>query len=102
MQAREFRKLFGELARRNGFSQANSAWVRVTPETIVAIDLQRSSHSRHYYLNFRVWVQGLWSRSCSVGEKLLRDTGDIFRQEPPEFSQAFDLESSLDPIVRRQ
>jgi hypothetical protein len=79
-----------------------SAWLRVTSESIIAIDLQRSSYGRIYYLNFRVWVQGLWNRAYTVDDELLRDTGDIFRREPPEFSEALDLESSLDPIARKR
>jgi hypothetical protein len=101
METKEFRKLLGELAEQSGFSPANSAWLRVTPETIVAVDLQRSAYSQRYYLNFRVWVQGFWNRSCSVSDELLRDTGDIFRREPPEFSDVFDLENSIDPSARK-
>ena len=99
MEPSKLRRVIDALASEGGFSKTRSIWFRVTPETIVGLGLQRSGYSQLYYLNLNVWIQGLWNRSYSVSE-VVGETGHIFRREPPEFSDAFDLDNDIKPSVR--
>src|SRR5690606_4384762 len=50
-----------------------------------------------YYLNIKVWLKRhLNGREFDPG----RETGHIFRREPPEFASALDLNSELDDASR--
>lgn len=100
MDSQSLRVMFGALAEQAGYSTHESIWFRVSLETVVALDLQKSSYSRMHYLNIRVWINGSWTRTRGIDE-LLVESGDIFRREPPEFSAALDLENSIDPPDRR-
>jgi hypothetical protein len=100
MDSQSLRDMFGVLAEQGGYSKLKSSWFRVNPETVIALDLQKSSYSSLHYLNIRVWIKGFWTRTRDI-EELLVESGDIFRREPPEFSQALDLENSMDPAGRQ-
>ena len=95
------RRTVDGIAQRHGFARVKSAWFRVGPETIVGLELQRSGYGGgKYYLNLKVWIQGIDNREYTVGELSARDSGHVFRREPPEFSAALDLASSLDDAAR--
>ena len=101
METASFRSAVDALAQRNGFSRVKSAWFRVGEETIIGLELQRSGYGgRKYYLNVKVWIQGIGNRRYAVRELSARDSGHVFRREPPEFSAVLDLESSLDDAAR--
>ena len=101
METAAFRRTVDALAQRDGFSRLKSAWFRVGAETIIGLGLQRSGYGgRRYYLNLKVWIQGIDNRAYTVGELSARDSGHVFRREPPEFSAVLDLESSLDDATR--
>jgi hypothetical protein len=101
METQESRRSFDALARQSGFARARGAnWVRQSPETVVAINLQRSNYGRSYYVNFKVWMQGFAGRTYVVDNDLLSGTGHIFRRTPRDYEAALDLESELAQVDR--
>jgi hypothetical protein len=101
MDTATFRRTVDALAQRNGFARVKSVWFRVGAETIIGLDLQRSGYGgRRYYLNLKVWIQGINNRTYTIAELSHRDSGHVFRREPPEYSDVLDLESSLDDAPR--
>ena len=101
METATFRHTVDALAQRAGFSRVKFAWFRGSAETIIGLDLQRSGYGgRKYCLNVKVWIQGIDGRVYTVGELSSRDSGHVFRREPPECSAVLDLESSLDDATR--
>jgi hypothetical protein len=101
MDTATFRRTVDALAQRSGFSRVKSVWFRVGAETIIALELQRSGYGgRKYYLNVKVWIQGIDNRVYTVDDLSSRDSGHVFRREPPEFSAVLDLESPLDDATR--
>ena len=95
-----FRRTVGALAQHNGFAKAKSRWFRVSPETTIALELQRSGYGMKYYLNVMVWIQGFGNRAYDLNE-LSTNAGHLFRREPPEFSDVLDLETSLHDATRQ-
>ena len=101
METATFRRTVDALAQHIGFSRIKSVWFRVGAETIIGLELQRSGYGgRQYYLNVKVWIQGINNRTYTVSELSSRDSGHVFRREPREFSAVLDLESSLDDATR--
>src|SRR5687767_12640014 len=81
MDTATFRRTVDVLAQRNGFSRVKSVWFRVGTETIIGLELQRSGYGgRRYYLNVKVWIQGINNRVYTVDELSSRDSGHVFRR----------------------
>ena len=100
MDATEFRNAFGRLAQQNGFLSRHGAWWQQTPESILALELQRSSYGRQYLLNVKVWLQGLGSQVYTPSRNTLREVGHIFRREPTKFSTSLDLDNEFEASAR--
>lgn len=97
INAEEFKRLFGEVAARYGFERAYGGWFIESPETLIVLDLQRSNHRPYYYLNIKVYVQGLFGNRYRREKKLVKtDVGDVFTRSPTEYDEFFSLESSME------
>ena len=82
MQNKEFKKIFDLVAQNNGFEKAFGGWFRESNECIVSLDLQKSNFSNLYYLNIKIFVNGMFGHCYSKSKALIKDTGNIFRREP--------------------
>ena len=60
MESKDFRKLFNEIAKNNGFEPAFGGWFKESDECIVALYLQKSNFGNYYELNIKTFVQGLF------------------------------------------
>lgn len=79
MDSKEFKKLFGEVAKSNGFERAFGGWFKDSVESIVVLDLQKSNFGDYYEMNIKIYVQGIFGNSYSKNKDLVKkDTGDIF------------------------
>jgi len=102
MDTKAFKNMFDRIAVDHGFKKLGALWFMESDEHIVTLDLQRSNYSKLYYLNIKVFIRGLFGRQCVASKELIKDTGDIFRREPKEYSAAFDLDNTLTEIKRKQ
>jgi hypothetical protein len=97
MDENEFKRVFGNLAARFGFERAYGGWFIESCETIIVLDLQKSNFDAHYYLNIKLYVQGLFGNEYRREKKLVKtDVGDVFTRSPIQYSDIFDLQSSID------
>lgn len=101
MQSKEFKKIFTAAAQKNGFEKALGGWFRESKECIVSLDLQKSNYSNLYYLNIKIFVQGMFGNHYSRSKDLVKDTGDIFRRQSKDYDDAFDLDSSINDVERK-
>jgi hypothetical protein len=103
MENKEFKILFNTIAKKNGFESNFSGWFKESNECIVVLDLQKSDYSNIYYLNIRIYIQGIFGNYYSKNKNLVKnDTGDIFRRQPKEYNDAFDLELAMDVDKRKE
>lgn len=92
----ELKNLFGVVAKEHGFDSAFGGWFAESDECLLALGFQRSQYGPFLYLNFKVFVQGMFGNRYERSKRLLTDaSGNVFRGQPPEFSEVLSLENSL-------
>lgn len=102
MNSKEFKKLFGEIAKSSGFESAFGGWFRNSPECIVVIDLQKSNFGDYYEMNIKIYIQGMFGNLYSRSKDLVKkDTGDVFTRQPSEYKSVFDFDEPRDDERRK-
>jgi uncharacterized protein DUF4304 len=102
MEAKQFKKLFSEVAIANGFTWAHGGWFQESPECVVVLDLQKSNFGSHFELNLKVFIQGLFGRRYVQSKALVKkDTGDVFRRPPERYTSGLDLSLRVSDAERR-
>ncbi len=101
MNSKEFKKIFGEIARQQGFQASPGGWLKESTESIIFLDLQKSNFGNYFELNIKIFIQGMFEQHYKKGKELQRDTGDIFRRQPVESRDIFDLDSGMDEALRK-
>ena len=56
MESNDFKKIFGEVAKGNGFERAHEGWFKEFSDIIQVLDLQRSNYGPYFYLNIKVFI----------------------------------------------
>ncbi|MEY2650726.1 MAG: hypothetical protein RL608_1400 [Bacteroidota bacterium] len=103
MDSKDFKKVFGEVAKSNGFESAFGGWFKESAESIIVLDLQKSNYGDYYEMNIKVYVQGMFGNSYTRNKDLVKkDTGDIFRRQPPEYKDVLDFDTPLDDEKRKE
>jgi len=101
MDSKELKKTFSKIAKDHGFEGAFGAWFKVSSESIVVLELQKSNFGDYYDMNVKIYVQGIFGISYSKSKELVRDTGDIFIRQPEEYKSVFDFDEPIDDEKRR-
>lgn len=65
VNSKEFKSLFGSIAKENGFLQAFGGWYKESSECIAILELQKSKYGDYYMLNIKIFIQGAFDRSYS-------------------------------------
>lgn len=102
MDSKDFKKIFGEVAKHQGFERAFNGWFKESSECIVVLDLQKSNYGNYYQLMIKIYVQGMFGSVYNKSKDLIKNTGDIFRGEPPEFKDGLNLDKSMEENIRKQ
>lgn len=103
MDSKEFKNIFSDLAKRNGFVKAFGGWFLESPECIIILDLQMSNFGKYYDLNIKIFVQGIFGSVYTKSKDLFKKSiGNIFRRHPPEFRDVLDLANQMDDKERQQ
>jgi hypothetical protein len=93
-----FKKIFDSIANKSGWNVVRGGWVfasSVSDECIVSIDLQKSNHSKRFYVNMNIYVQGAFGRKFDRDLDVTNTASTAFRRSPKDFDDAFDLTSCL-------
>lgn len=102
MDNKEFKIIFDQVAKSNGFEKAFGGWFKESAECIVVLNLQKSNFGDHFDLNIKVYIQGVLGNVYERSKELIKDIGDYFRRQPPEFNSLFDLSLLMDDATRNQ
>jgi hypothetical protein len=103
MDSKEFKKLFGEVAKANGFESAFGGWFKDSAESIVVLELQRSSFANSNYLNVKVFIQGAFDRTYTPNKDLIKSsmghiTNQIRDKEILDFDEPMDDEKRKEKL----
>ncbi len=103
MKSKEFKKVFGDVAKSNGFERSFGGWFKEAEECIVVLDLQKSNFGDYYQLMIKVYVQGMFGNKYSKSKDLVKkEGGDVFRGEPPHYKDVFDFDQPTDDEKRKE
>lgn len=103
MDSKEFKKLFGEVAKANGFESAFGGWFKDSAESIVVLELQKSSFANSNYLNVKVFIQGAFDRTYTPNKDLIKSsmghiTNQIRDKEILDFDEPMDDEKRKEKL----
>lgn len=102
METKDFRKLFKNLAKKNGFESAFNGWFKQSEECIFTMELIRSNFGRYYMVDLKIYVQGTFGNLYVKDKSLLRNVGNFFSRTPKQFDGALDLEQQMEDEARTQ
>jgi len=72
MDTKEFKRLFDEVAKSHNFERAFGGWFKESHECIVVLDLQKSNYGGYYYLNLKIYIQGVFNKHYSKSKDLVK------------------------------
>lgn len=102
MESIELKKEFDFLAKANGFEKDFEGWFKISNETILVIELQKSNFGNMYYVNIKLFIQGVFGNIYKKCKRLVKiDVGNIFFRVPDKYSCFLDLEAPLDDQERK-
>lgn len=102
MKATEFKSLLADVAKEHGFTAAHGGWYRETPSALFVLHLQKSNFGNYFELNLKLFLgQGLSSNAAEFNRLVKSLSGDIFRRQPEEYREVFDLDTVISAADRR-
>lgn len=102
MDAKELKRLFGEVAIENGFDLQFGGWFCDSSECIVVLDLQHSNFGPCYQLNIQIFVRGLFAAHEGRIKKMVKGmTPDVSLGQPTAKVAAMALDRPLSVEERR-
>jgi len=100
MNSKEFKSLFGNVAKENDFLQAFGGWYKESSECIAILELQKSMYGDYYMLNIKIFIQGAFDRSYSPTKELIKSPmGSIGKQL---MDDAFSLDKPMSDEIRTE
>jgi len=102
MENKNFKKLFDEVAKNNGFKFSCGGWFKESDECIVILYLQKSNFGNYYELTIKTFVQGLFGRFYKKDKELKFATSDVFSSQPQECNDVLDLENLMEVETRKE
>jgi hypothetical protein len=101
MNSKEFKNIFDEVAKTNGFSKAFGGWFKESTECIIILELQKSSFGDNFYLNVKIFIQGAFKRTYIPSKDLVKSSvGHITNQVRDK--DVFDFDTSMDDDKRKR
>ena len=101
MDSREFKNIFDEIAKANGFSKAFGGWYKESSECIAVLELQKSSFGNNYYLNIKIFIQGAFDRTYMPSKDLIKSSiGHITNQIRDK--DILDFDKPMSDTMRKQ
>jgi Domain of unknown function (DUF4304) len=103
VDSKDFKNMFDEVARFNGFEKEFSGWFKASSECIAVLDLQKSNFGNYYELNIKIFIQGIFGGNYSKSKDLVKkDPGHYFTRQPVNFRDVLDLDNSLSEVQRKE
>lgn len=103
MESKEFKNIFGEVAKKFGFEKAFGGWFKESQECIAVLDLQKSNFGDYYQLNIKIFVQGMFGACYNKNKNLVKkNIGEVQFGEPQEYRDVFDFDNQMEDEKRKQ
>ena len=102
MNSKEFKNVFGEVAKTIRFESAFGGWFKESSESIIVLDLQKSHFGDYYEMNIKVYIQGMFGNHYTRNKDLVKkNIGNVFRRQPSEYNDVLDFDTYMDDETRK-
>lgn len=103
MDRKEFKKLFGEVAKVNGFESAFGSWYKESAESFIILELQKSKFGNYFQFLIKIFIQGAFERRYSANKELMKSSiGHITLNEPTSYQRIFDFDQPMKDDERKE
>ncbi|SIP96023.1 protein of unknown function [Chryseobacterium sp. RU37D] len=101
MDSKEFKVIFGEIAKSYGFIKAFSGWYKKNAESIAILELQKSNFGDYYQLNIKVFVQKVFNRTYEPNKDLIKSSlGHVNSSETKPYSRILNFDDHMEDNIR--
>jgi hypothetical protein len=100
MEAKDFKKLFTEIAKKNGLVNEINALFKESDFALIALILRKSSYSKLFYLRIKVKLKTPGELFQEKKEWVKHDVSDILLGAEAKFNALFDLENQISDSER--
>ena len=101
METKEFKTMFGKIAKSNGFKFLYGGWYKESDDSMVIISLVHSYYSRLYYFRPKINIRGVFGRNSISKIDVQSDVANIELFCPKEYYDLFNLETNLNENTRK-
>jgi hypothetical protein len=103
MDSKEFKTVFGEVAKAHDFKKAFSGWYKESPECLSILELQKSNFGNYYQLNIKIFIQGVFEKTYLPSKDLIKSSmGHVNSSETKEYKNVFDFDEPMDDSIREE
>ena len=103
MDSKEFKTVFGEVAKVHEFKKAFSGWYKESPECLAILELQKSNFGDYYQLNIKIFIQGIFEKTYFPSKDLIKSSmGHVNSSETKEYTNVFDFDEPMDDVIRKE
>ena len=103
MNSKEFKTVFGEVAKANDFKRAFGEWYKETPECIAILELQKSNFGDYYQLNIKIFIQGIFNKIYLPSKDLIKSSlGHVNSNETKVYKSVLDFDEPMDDSKRKE
>jgi hypothetical protein len=95
MEVKKFKEYLKILSKEQNFDFLFNGWFKESEECIAVLDLQKSNFRNLYYLNIKIYIQGIFGKHYIKSRNLLKDTGDIFCRQPAMYKDVLNFEDDM-------
>ena len=99
---KNLKKMFAVIASMRGFSQLSNFWFIESEECIFIIELLKSSYGNYYYLELKIFIQGVFGKKYTISKELGKTWRDVHIRLLPEYDIFLDLDTQLSYDDRKQ
>jgi hypothetical protein len=101
MDSKEFKNIFGDIAKEHNFKKAFSGWYKESPECLSILELQKSNFGNYYQLNIKIFIQGVFGKTYLPVKDLIKSSmGHVNSSETNEYKNVFDFDEPMDSNIR--
>lgn len=101
MNSKEFKNVFGDIAKAFGFSTAYGGWFKESSECFAVLELQKSNFGDSYLLNIKIFVQRAFEKTYSPVKNTIKSaSGHVTKQIRDKDFLIFD--KRMDDDIRKK
>ncbi len=101
MDSKEFKNIFGDIAKEHNFKKAFSGWYKESPECLSILELQKSNFGNYYQLNIKIFIQGVFGKTYLPVKALIKSSmGHVNSSETNDYKNVFDFDEPTDSSLR--